>query len=140
MTAPHGYRYLYPAQLDRMVDADTLRVIIDHGCRVYSKQIIRLAGVNCPEMNTPEGKTAAALVTAMVSDHPMVVQTLFDRADPYGRFLGIVFIEDGGPGLLNLNRHLLDEHLADGSGPYAAIVAAMPERQIIEQIKAIPQP
>jgi len=42
--------YRYRAELDRVVDGDTLDVVIDLGFYIKIKERIRLEGVNTPEI------------------------------------------------------------------------------------------
>jgi len=44
--------YRYRAELDRVVDGDTLDVVIDLGFYIRIKERIRLEGVDTPELGT----------------------------------------------------------------------------------------
>ena len=44
--------YRYRAELDRVVDGDTLDVVIDLGFYIKIKERIRLEGVDTPELGT----------------------------------------------------------------------------------------
>lgn len=50
--------YQYKAKLNRVVDGDTVNLTIDLGFRLIYTANCRLAGINAPEMNTPEGKAS----------------------------------------------------------------------------------
>ena len=47
-------RYFYRVTLDRIVDGDTVDVVIDLGFDVLHKARIRLHGVNTPETRTKD--------------------------------------------------------------------------------------
>jgi endonuclease YncB( thermonuclease family) len=80
----------YPCRVVRVVDGDTLVVDVDHGFNLTSRQTDGLAGVNAPELGTPEGRTVKGLVEAWVEDleedgpWPFTLIAYSDR-DKYGR-------------------------------------------------------
>ena len=88
-------RYFYRVALDRVVDGDTIDVVIDLGFDVLHKARIRLHGVNTPETRTRDleekalGLAATSYVEHWVSqtDH-FYIQTLKDAGGKYGRILG----------------------------------------------------
>jgi len=51
--------YEYSALVLRCLDGDSVELSVDCGFSVHHHLIVRLAGINCPEKNTPEGKAAA---------------------------------------------------------------------------------
>jgi len=106
----------YPATLHHLVDADTYDLDIDLGFSVRTTQRVRLLGLNTPEKNTVEGKTASAWVVDWFAQHgpDLVVQT--HRKAKYGRWLATVTAADGAC----LNTDLLEAGQAapyDGTGP-----------------------
>ena len=54
----------YKARVVRVVDADTLDVIIDLGFNVLTNQRVRLLGINAAEKNTEMGKKSIDYVNA----------------------------------------------------------------------------
>lgn len=102
--------YEYRAEVVKVVDGDTLHVSIDLGLDVRIRVTIRLAGINAPELSTAEGKEAKAWVQQWVEDVGIdgwvVVHTVKDRREKYGRYLGHVFSVDG-PGSEYLNNDLI---------------------------------
>lgn len=82
----------YACTLDRVVDGDTVDIVIDLGFRVKTTQRVRLAGLNAPEHNTAEGQTAIAYVKDWFTKAgPLTVQsTKPGGGDKYGRFLATI--------------------------------------------------
>lgn len=85
--------YTYRATLARVVDGDTVDLDVDCGFKTWRRDRFRLAGIDCPEMSTPEGKAAytAAAAWFVHAGAPFYVQTLRDRQEKYGRYLVWVF-------------------------------------------------
>ncbi len=50
--------WTYGATLVRAIDGDTYVFDIDLGFYITTRQHVRLAGIDCPEIGTPEGKAA----------------------------------------------------------------------------------
>lgn len=92
----------FPCRVDRIVDGDTLLVTIDCGFRINVQSMVRLAGVDCPELSTLEGVVARNFVMNWVIDRPplhtwpfVLVCHGYDRRDKYGRWLGDLITSDG---------------------------------------------
>ncbi|GHE31522.1 hypothetical protein GCM10017673_37820 [Streptosporangium violaceochromogenes] len=93
--------YVYAATVARVVDGDTLDLLVDLGFAVQTRQRIRLSGVYAPELGTPEGEAAAEFTRRWVAEHGpgVLVRTLRDRRERYGRYLGVVHPAAGGADL-----------------------------------------
>jgi micrococcal nuclease len=90
--------YIYKASLVRVVDGDTVDLIIDLGFDTSRKERFRLYGIDAPEIRTKEGKTAKAwLEDALMPLEPIYVQTIQlstkAKRDKYGRFLAVLYDE-----------------------------------------------
>lgn len=91
--------YQYTVTVNRVIDGDTLEVDIDLGFNVtLSGKRIRVAGVDCPERNTPEGKLAKFFTKEWVNDainsnKPVLVKIEAHKGDKYGRILGAVWAD-----------------------------------------------
>ena len=88
--------YIYKAELVRVVDGDTVDLIIDLGFDASRRERFRLYGIDAPEMNTQAGKDAKAwLENALVPLEAIYVQTIQletkAKRDKYGRFLAVLF-------------------------------------------------
>ncbi len=98
------HQWLYPARLLRITDADTLRVRLDLGLRIYRDEAIRLLGVDAPEVRgetRAAGLAAADFVrvwmaqsSAVLDDWHLLIATT--KADSFGRFLGTTWRKSDG--------------------------------------------
>jgi micrococcal nuclease len=90
--------YIYKAGLVRVVDGDTVDLVIDLGFDTSRKERFRLYGIDAPGTITAAGKEAKAwLWDALQPLEAIYVQTiqLETRAkrDKYGRFLAVLYDE-----------------------------------------------
>jgi micrococcal nuclease len=90
--------YIYKAELIRVVDGDTVELMIDLGFSQFTRQTMRLYGIDAPEMRTKEGKAAKAwLEDALMPLEAIYVQTIQlstkAKRDKYGRFLAVLYDE-----------------------------------------------
>jgi micrococcal nuclease len=90
--------YIYKSELIRVVDGDTVDLIIDLGFDTSRKERFRLYGIDAPEMRTEAGKEAKAwLWEALQPLEAIYVQTIQlstkAKRDKYGRFLAVLYDE-----------------------------------------------
>ena len=111
--------YTYVAQVERVIDGDTLWVLIDCGFRNRTRQKVRLRGIDTPELPTEDGVKAKAYVEDIVERSPFVVLTT-SKSDKYDRYLADLFYlprkataTDVAEKGFFLNRKLILEGLAD---------------------------
>ncbi len=88
--------YIYKAELIRVVDGDTVELLIDQGFSNFTKQTMRLYGIDAPEMRTEAGKEAKKwLIGALTHYEAIYVQTIQlstkAKRDKYGRFLAVLY-------------------------------------------------
>ena len=100
--------YTYRAYLDYVIDGDTVVFYVDLGFRTYSRQKLRLRGIDTPELPTPKGKKAKTFVEEILKK-PKIITIKTYRKDKYDRYLADIFI---GSKEIFLNQKLLDEKLA----------------------------
>lgn len=83
-----------PATVLRVVDGDTVHMELDLGWHVTYTANCRIAGINAPELSTPQGQRAKAFAQGALPEGERV--TFHSKAlDKYGRPLGeIVFGPD----------------------------------------------
>lgn len=100
--------YQYGAEAQRAIDGDTLVVTVDLGFRLTMTQVVRVAGINAPEANTPAGRAAAKALQGWlfppdgvreiddwVGGNSSFVITTTKPHDKYGRWLATVTRCDG---------------------------------------------
>ena len=91
----------YRVELIKVVDGDTFWVKIYLRPRQWLKQKLRLRGLDCPEMKTPEGKMAKRFVDSLVGKTTAVTINT-TKPDKYDRYLADVFLTtDSGEMFLN---------------------------------------
>ena len=107
--------YEYACKVKRVVDGDTVDVILDLGFDVSYSCRVRLYGIDTPESRTRDkdekarGKMAGAFLEEAIEDgEKVVIQTkLKDSKGKYGRVLGDVVV-DG----VNINKLMVKCYLA----------------------------
>ena len=88
--------YRYRVTVIRVVDGDTLLCDVDLGFYTRIRTKLRLAGVNCPELDTAEGKAARDYVAHALGGSAGVWTADTVRADKYGnRWDAVVYLPDG---------------------------------------------
>jgi len=86
--------HLYRANTTRVVDGDTIDVLIDLGFDAYLKERLRLRGIDCPELSSEEGKRAKRFVEQRLPpNRPIVIQTF--KTDLHGRYVADIFYLEG---------------------------------------------
>jgi endonuclease YncB( thermonuclease family) len=109
--------YTYRAYIEKVIDGDTLKVRFDLGFDTWMRETLRLRGLNCPELDTQEGREARAFVQSHLKDAPFVI-VRSSRPDKYARYLADVFIPQGPESEpqtdLYLNNVLLEQGYARG--------------------------
>lgn len=87
---PTQASYLYAVDVINIVDGDTLDLRIDLGFHTERRGRFRLADVDAPETNTPQGRTARDFLYArLLAAKTIVVKTL--RTDLHGRYVAHLF-------------------------------------------------
>jgi endonuclease YncB( thermonuclease family) len=81
----------YKAYIERVVDGDTLRVILDLGFGLFHREILRLKGIDSPEMSTEEGQASKQGLQKILSGIEFVVVKTI-KTDIYGRYVADVFL------------------------------------------------
>ena len=94
--------YHYRAKLDRVVDGDTIDVVLDLGFDLHMTARIRFVGINAPESRTRDlvekqkGLEAKRFVEDWIGNtDTLIVQTQFDKKGKFGRILGSILNADG---------------------------------------------
>jgi micrococcal nuclease len=108
--------YEYKATVKRVIDGDSLVLDIDLGFYIFMNETkIRLYGLDTPEMNSddPLLRLQAVLATRYLYDNlpvgsKVVIKTVLDKREKYGRLLATITTQDG----FNINDGLLENKLA----------------------------
>lgn len=89
---PSEPTYLYKAKIIKVIDGDTLNLYVDLGFSTHKEQRIRLANIDCPEIETKDGKKSRQFTQNQLAKSEFVmIQTR--KADIYGRFIAHVFYD-----------------------------------------------
>ena len=107
--------YEYACKVERVVDGDTVDVVLDLGFDILHKCRVRLYGIDTPESRTrnldekARGKMAGAfLKDAIDSGKKVVIQTkLKDSKGKFGRVLGDVVVDE-----VNINQEMIKNYYA----------------------------
>lgn len=83
--------FTYRAYVEKVVDGDTLKVRLDLGFDSWCRQVLRLRGLDCPEIDTKEGAAAKAFVQSYLKEASVIIARS-SRSDKYDRYLADVFI------------------------------------------------
>jgi micrococcal nuclease len=84
--------YEYKATLDRVVDGDTVDLIVDLGFRVKAHHRFRLINIDAPEprgVTREPGLKASSFLTELLADKSLVVHST--KTGKYGRWLAQVW-------------------------------------------------
>lgn len=84
--------YEYYTKIEKVVDGDTVDVFIDLGFSVWHKERIRLVGIDTAEKNTAFGKATKKLLADTLEGKKVKLKV--SKPDKYGRYLGIIFLND----------------------------------------------
>ena len=108
-------------EIERVIDGDTIDVIIDLGFDLYKKERVRIAGVDTPEKRTKDDEEKALgydathwleekLDGAIQGEDDLVIRTeLVGGFGKYGRLLGWLYIGDAE---FSLNEQMIEEGYA----------------------------
>jgi len=105
--------YEYNCEVKRVVDGDTVDVIIDLGFDIHYSSRVRLYGIDTPESRTRNkdekvrGIMSKEYLIDALSKGQVVIKTYRDKKGKFGRVLGEMYVED-----TNINLMMVDEYLA----------------------------
>lgn len=91
--------YNYKAFVTAVYDGDTCTVDIDLGLHCWVKnEKIRLARINAPELRGSEreqGLESRDYLRKLILNKEVLLQTIKDKKEKYGRYLGEIWIDSG---------------------------------------------
>lgn len=102
-------------EIIKVYDGDTITVIIDLGFGITKKEVIRLFGIDTPEIRgeeRPEGLKSRLRLVELLEQYPdTYIKTYKDKTGKYGRLLGDLIVPADIP--FSINQILLNEGLAE---------------------------
>lgn len=110
--------YSYKAKVDRVVDGDTIDVVIDLGFKITTHQRIRMLGINTPETYNvkkeseefKKGLIAKQYTERRLAENKNEIKLDTEKTtEKYGRYLGTIWLADSQK---SLNDELLENGLA----------------------------
>ncbi len=109
-SVPAGLFY-YRAHVVSVYDGDTCTVDIDLGLGVWVRgEKLRLHRINAPELtgtDRAKGQRARDHLKSLVEGKDVLLQTIKDRREKYGRYLAEIWLEEPGAPALNVNDALV---------------------------------
>ncbi len=109
--APHAQLFHYRARVTSVSDGDTCTVDIDLGLGVWVRgEKLRLHRSNAPELTgkaKPAGLRARDQLKSLIGDRDVLLQTIKDRREKYGRYLAEIRLEQNDSAPLNVSDALV---------------------------------
>lgn len=105
--------YEYNCKVKKVVDGDTVDVVIDLGFSIHYSSRVRLYGIDTPESRTRNkdekvrGLMSKQYLIDALSKGQVVIKTRKDKKGKFGRVLGEMYVDD-----ININLKLVEEFLA----------------------------
>lgn len=85
-------------EIIRVVDGDTVDVLIDLGFGITKKERVRIAGIDAPETRTKDleekrfGYEAKSFLESYLTEDLIIIKT--EKEGKYGRILGWLYVND----------------------------------------------
>lgn len=111
--------YRYKAEVVRVIDGDTVDLIVDLGFSMRMQERFRLYGINTPETRTRDLEEKAAgirakqyLIARLSGVQSLQIETHKDKKGKFGRYLcSLLDVSEGGD--ININRELVRKGYAE---------------------------
>jgi endonuclease YncB( thermonuclease family) len=123
----------------KVVDGDTIDVVIDLGFDLSKKERVRLAGIDTPESRTRDLKEKKLgleakehLSTNLTNAKQLIIST--EKDGKYGRMLGTIHMNDD---IVSLNQQMIDKGYAweyDGGSKEKDLNELRAKRGLIEEV------
>lgn len=102
--------YEYRAKVLKIIDGDTIHAEIDMGMDLYQNKVLRLYGINTPEIQGAERENGLAskayVEMALPIGKTVIIRTFKDKTEKYGRYLVNIY-NDPKSIYLTLNEELV---------------------------------
>lgn len=98
----------YSCEVKRVVDGDTVDVLIDCGFSIFHKARVRMFGIDTPESRTRDkdekarGLLSKQFLVDELSKGDVVIKTKKDKKGKFGRILGELYVND-----ININQMMI---------------------------------
>lgn len=99
--------YWYSARVEKVVDGDTVDLVVDLGFRTSMRDRFRLYGINAWETrgdDREKGLAAKARLEGLIGGREITINTYKDERGKYGRWLAILYVDE-----ININGLLVQE-------------------------------
>lgn len=103
-------QWTVPAMVLDVHDGDTIRVRADLGWRIQLDTLVRLDGIDAPELKLPAGTVARDYLAAVIpvgSVVTVVSKQLLGQREKYGRVLADVLVDKGRGELLDVAKDMV---------------------------------
>lgn len=111
-------KFTYPISNIRIIDGDTIEADVDLGFRIRQRQVIRLAGIDAPELRSkdPEHRKQAKVAKVeldriLIGCQPTEILMHSTGLDKYGRSLAVIWV-NYGDGWGNANAWMVGDFFA----------------------------
>ena len=103
------WQYRYQATVERVIDGDTVVLMVDLGFSTFRRETIRLHGINAPEMrDKPAGPEAKKYLQGLIEGKQIILESIKDKQGKYGRYLGRLHVAGPQGDLDDVNRMMVD--------------------------------
>lgn len=111
--------YTYDATIVAVIDGDTVDADLDLGFDIHTKMRLRLYGINAPEVHSKDlvekeaGLKAKDYLTKLVGGKAVVVETIKDAQEKYGRYLAKITLVLPNAGTSPVNPVNVNENMVN---------------------------
>lgn len=103
--------YHYKAKVVSVYDGDTCTIDIDLGLHTWIRgEKIRLNRINAPELKGKErakGIASKDFLKSLILDKEIIIETIKDAKEKYGRYLGEIWLRDSSGNFINVNDEMV---------------------------------
>lgn len=108
--------YYYKAIVVGVYDGDTITVNIDLGLNIWvNNEKIRLVRIDAPELrgtSRNKGLKSRDFLRELLLNKKVLIQTIKDRKEKYGRYLAEVWLETSPDKFVNVNDLMVEKKFA----------------------------
>lgn len=108
--------YYYRAVINEVYDGDTCKANIDLGMATWlHNEPLRLSRINAPEVRgteRPAGLRSRDFLSGMITGKEVIIQTIKDRKEKYGRYLAEIWLKNESGNWININDLLVEKGYA----------------------------